>query len=124
MVLESRRLLTRRGKTKRRAYRWRERYLERGVGGLRRDASRPGRKTTWDITMQTRSPSFGRPRPQISSKKSPKDDKCYNRVHLKSWHVGIKGLVESTPAQSEKACAQRRRDVGRPHRFLAIPAVN
>jgi transposase len=32
------------GKTKRTAYRWRERYLERGVDGLRRDASRPGRK--------------------------------------------------------------------------------
>jgi len=32
------------GKTKRTAYRWRERYLERGVEGLRREASRPGRK--------------------------------------------------------------------------------
>jgi transposase len=31
------------GKTKRTAYRWRERYLERGIEGLRRDASRPGR---------------------------------------------------------------------------------
>jgi transposase-like protein len=30
------------GKTKRTAYRWRDRYLERGVEGLRRDASRPG----------------------------------------------------------------------------------
>ena len=30
-------------KTKRTAYRWRERYLERGVAGLERDASRPGR---------------------------------------------------------------------------------
>lgn len=32
------------GKTKRTAYRWRDRYLERGVLGLERDASRPGRK--------------------------------------------------------------------------------
>ena len=32
------------GKTKRTAYRWRDRYLERGVAGLERDASRPGRK--------------------------------------------------------------------------------
>lgn len=32
------------GKTKRTAYRWRERYVERGIEGLRRDASRPGRK--------------------------------------------------------------------------------
>jgi len=32
------------GKTKRTSYRWRDRYLERGVEGLRRDASRPGRK--------------------------------------------------------------------------------
>ena len=32
------------GKTKRTAYRWRDRYLERGFDGLRRDASRPGRK--------------------------------------------------------------------------------
>jgi len=32
------------GKTKRTAYRWRERYLERGIEGLRREASRPGRK--------------------------------------------------------------------------------
>src|SRR5215207_6510397 len=32
------------GKTKRTAYRWRERYVERGVEGLKRDASRPGRK--------------------------------------------------------------------------------
>jgi transposase len=32
------------GKTKRTAYRWRDRYLARGIEGLRRDASRPGRK--------------------------------------------------------------------------------
>ena len=32
------------GKTKRTAYRWRDRYLARGVEGLERDASRPGRK--------------------------------------------------------------------------------
>ncbi len=32
------------GKTKRTAYRWRERYAEQGIAGLRRDASRPGRK--------------------------------------------------------------------------------
>ena len=31
------------GKTKRTAYRWRDRYLERGIEGLKRDASRPGR---------------------------------------------------------------------------------
>jgi len=30
------------GKTKRTAYRWRDRYVERGVEGLKRDASRPG----------------------------------------------------------------------------------
>jgi transposase len=32
------------GKTKRTAYRWRARYVERGIEGLERDASRPGRK--------------------------------------------------------------------------------
>lgn len=32
------------GKMKKTAYRWRGRYLERGVEGLMRDASRPGRK--------------------------------------------------------------------------------
>ncbi len=32
------------GKTKKTAYRWRARYVERGVRGLERDASRPGRK--------------------------------------------------------------------------------
>jgi len=32
------------GKTKRTAYRWRERYLARGVAGLEHDATRPGRK--------------------------------------------------------------------------------
>jgi transposase len=32
------------GKTKRTAYRWRERYVARGIAGLERDASRPGRK--------------------------------------------------------------------------------
>ena len=36
------------GKTKRTAYRWRDRYLERGVEGPRRDASRPGRKKPLD----------------------------------------------------------------------------
>ena len=36
------------GKTKRTAYRWRERYLERGIAGLERDASRPGRKPALD----------------------------------------------------------------------------
>ena len=38
------------GKTKRTAYRWRERYLERGIAGLERDASRPGRKPPLDAT--------------------------------------------------------------------------
>jgi transposase len=32
------------GKTKRTAYRWRDRYIECGVAGLAQDASRPGRK--------------------------------------------------------------------------------
>jgi transposase len=32
------------GKTKKTAYRWRDRYIERGIEGLERDASRPGRK--------------------------------------------------------------------------------
>ena len=32
------------GKTKRTAYRWRDRYVERGLQGLQRDASRRGRK--------------------------------------------------------------------------------
>jgi transposase len=36
------------GKTKRTAYRWRDRYLERGVEGLRHDATRPGRKKPLD----------------------------------------------------------------------------
>jgi transposase/AraC-like DNA-binding protein len=31
------------GKMKKTAYRWRERYIERGIAGLERDASRPGR---------------------------------------------------------------------------------
>ena len=42
------------GKTKRTAYRWRDRYLERGVEGLRRDASRPGRKKPLDAAVITR----------------------------------------------------------------------
>ena len=32
------------GKTKRTAYRWRDRYITHGVAGLERDATRPGRK--------------------------------------------------------------------------------
>jgi transposase len=41
------------GKTKRTAYRWRDRYLERGIEGLRRDASRPGRKKPLDaVTIE------------------------------------------------------------------------
>ncbi|HWD67019.1 MAG TPA: IS630 family transposase [Caulobacteraceae bacterium] len=39
------------GKTKRTAWRWRDRYLERGVEGLRRDASRPGRKPPFSAAM-------------------------------------------------------------------------
>ena len=33
------------GKTKKTVWRWRDRYLDRGVDGLARDATRPGRKT-------------------------------------------------------------------------------
>jgi transposase len=36
------------GKTKRTAYRWRDRYLADGVAGLERDATRPGRKPPLD----------------------------------------------------------------------------
>jgi transposase len=42
------------GKTKRTAYRWRDRYLARGIEGLRRDASRPGRKKPLDTAMIAR----------------------------------------------------------------------
>jgi transposase len=41
-------------KTKKTAYRWRDRYLASGVGGLARDASRPGRKKPLDATMIAR----------------------------------------------------------------------
>jgi Homeodomain-like domain len=41
------------GRTKRTAYRWRDRYLERGMEGLRRDASRPPpSRTTWSTQCQ------------------------------------------------------------------------
>ena len=36
------------GKTKRTAYRWRDRYIACGVAGLERDATRPGRKPPLD----------------------------------------------------------------------------
>jgi transposase len=39
------------GKTKRTAYRWRDRYLARGVAGLERDATRPGRKPPLEAAM-------------------------------------------------------------------------
>src|SRR5262245_35849693 len=39
------------GETKRTANRWRNRYVERGVEGRRRDASRPGRKKPLDAAM-------------------------------------------------------------------------
>ena len=42
------------GKTKKTAYRWRARYIERGVRGLERDASRPGRKKPLDTAMIAR----------------------------------------------------------------------
>src|SRR5271155_248524 len=38
------------GKTKRTAYRWQDRYLARGVAGLERDATRPGRKPALGTT--------------------------------------------------------------------------
>ena len=40
------------GKTKRTAYRWRDRYLARGVGRLERDATRPGRKQPLDAATE------------------------------------------------------------------------
>jgi transposase len=41
------------GKTKRTAYRWRDRYLACGVAGLERDATRPGRKPPLDaVTIE------------------------------------------------------------------------
>jgi transposase len=39
------------GKTKKTAYRWRDRYIESGVAGLERDASRPGRKPPLDAAI-------------------------------------------------------------------------
>jgi len=39
------------GKTKKTAYRWRAGYIERGVRGLERDASRPGRKKPLSAAM-------------------------------------------------------------------------
>jgi hypothetical protein len=41
-------LLRATGKTKRTACRWRNHYVERRIEGLRRDASRPGRKKPLD----------------------------------------------------------------------------
>jgi transposase len=42
------------GKTKRTAFRWRSRYVEQGIEGLRRDATRPGRKKPLEAAMITR----------------------------------------------------------------------
>ncbi len=42
------------GKTKRTAYRWRDRYSERGLAGLERDASRPGRRKPLEAAMIAR----------------------------------------------------------------------
>ena len=39
------------GKTKRTAYRWRDRYVAQGIEGLKRDASRPGRKKPLSAAM-------------------------------------------------------------------------
>ena len=41
-------------KTKKTAYRWRDRYVESGVEGLARDASRPGRKKPLGAAMIAR----------------------------------------------------------------------
>jgi transposase len=42
------------GKTKKTSYRWRDRYIERGIEGLKRDASRPGRKKPLAAAMIAR----------------------------------------------------------------------
>ena len=42
------------GKTKRTAYRWRDHYLARGIAGLERDATRPGRKKPLAAAMIAR----------------------------------------------------------------------
>jgi transposase len=42
------------GKTKRTAYRWRDRYLEKGIEGLECDASRPGRKKPLEAAVIAR----------------------------------------------------------------------
>jgi len=42
------------GKTKKTAYRWRDRYLRSGVAGLARDATRPGRKPPLSAAMIAR----------------------------------------------------------------------
>lgn len=42
------------GKTKRTAYRWRDRYIKRGIAGLERDASRPGRKPPLSAAIMVR----------------------------------------------------------------------
>jgi transposase len=42
------------GKTKKTAYRWRDRYIELGIEGLKRDASRPGRKKPLAAAMIAR----------------------------------------------------------------------
>jgi len=39
------------GKTKRTTYRWRDRYVQAGIAGLERDASRPGRKPPLEAAM-------------------------------------------------------------------------
>jgi transposase len=42
------------GKTKKTTYRWRDRYIELGIEGLKRDASRPGRKKPLAAAMIAR----------------------------------------------------------------------
>ena len=42
------------GKTKKTTYRWRDRYIDRGIEGLKRDASRPGRKKPLAAAMIAR----------------------------------------------------------------------
>ena len=50
------------GKTKRTAYRWRDRFIAHGVAGLERDATRPSRKPPLSATVIERVESQRRAR--------------------------------------------------------------
>jgi transposase len=95
------------GKTKKTAYRWRDRYLEQGVDGLGRDATRPGRKKPLSAEVIARVVEMTlREKPPAAMERAHPRQGGWSEPHQRTAHLG--GAWAQAPFDQDVQTVERQ----------------